>query len=115
MVKNLPAMQGDPGSIPGLGRSPGGENGNPLQYSCLEKSMAEEPGGLQSLGSESDMTERLTLSKPHSPPSSSSGLDSPVGLHRWLTSILLYVKMPSEQMMSLITVNSFQATVLSSV
>ena len=27
---------GDPGSIPGLGRSPGEENGNPLQYSCLE-------------------------------------------------------------------------------
>ena len=26
----------DPGSIPGLGRSPGEENGNPLQYSCLE-------------------------------------------------------------------------------
>ena len=28
---------GDPGSIPGLGRSPGGEQGNPLQYSSLEK------------------------------------------------------------------------------
>ena len=28
----------DPGSIPGLGRSPGGGNGNPLQYSCMEKS-----------------------------------------------------------------------------
>ena len=27
---------GDPGSIPGSGRSPGEENGNPLQYSCLE-------------------------------------------------------------------------------
>ena len=26
---------GDPGSIPGSGRSPGEENGNPLQYSCL--------------------------------------------------------------------------------
>ena len=30
---------GDPGSIPGSGRSPGGRNGNPLQYSCLESSM----------------------------------------------------------------------------
>ena len=30
---------GDPGSIPGLGRSPRGGNGNPLQYSCLENSM----------------------------------------------------------------------------
>ena len=29
----------DPGSIPGSGRLPGGENGNPLQYSCLEISM----------------------------------------------------------------------------
>ena len=30
---------GDLGSVPGLGRSPGEENGNPLQYSCQEKSM----------------------------------------------------------------------------
>ena len=38
MVKNPPANAGDVGSIPGLGRSPGEGNGNPLQYSCLEKS-----------------------------------------------------------------------------
>ena len=38
-VKNLPANAGDPGLIPGLGRSPGEENGSPLQYSCLESSM----------------------------------------------------------------------------
>ena len=30
---------GDPGSMPGSGRSPGEGNGNPLQYSCLENSM----------------------------------------------------------------------------
>ena len=30
---------GDPGSVPGLGRSPGEENGTPLQYSCLENPM----------------------------------------------------------------------------
>ena len=39
MVKNPPASAGDAGdtgSIPGSGRSPGGGNGNPLQYSCLE-------------------------------------------------------------------------------
>ena len=30
---------GDPGLIPGLGKYPGGGNGNPLQYSCLENSM----------------------------------------------------------------------------
>ena len=39
MVKNLPANVGDLGSIPGWGRSPGEENGNPFQYSCLENSM----------------------------------------------------------------------------
>ena len=42
MVKNLPANAGDVrdvGSIPGLGRSPGGGHGNPLQYSCLENPM----------------------------------------------------------------------------
>ena len=32
MVKNLPTNAGDVGSIPGLGRSPGGGNGNPLQW-----------------------------------------------------------------------------------
>ena len=31
--------KGDPGSIPGLGRSPGEGNGNLLQYSCLENPM----------------------------------------------------------------------------
>ena len=31
--------RGDPSSIPGSGRSPGGEHSNPLQYSCLENSM----------------------------------------------------------------------------
>ena len=42
MVKDLPANAGDIRdlvSIPGLGRSPGGGNGNPLQYSCLENPM----------------------------------------------------------------------------
>ena len=39
MVKNLPACLGDVDSIPGLGRSPGGGQGNPLQYSCLENPM----------------------------------------------------------------------------
>ena len=35
MVKILPANAGDASSLPGLGRSPGEGNGNPLQYSCL--------------------------------------------------------------------------------
>ena len=51
MVKRLPGGSdgkasacnaGDPGSIPGLGRSPGEGNGNPLQYPCLENPMDGE-------------------------------------------------------------------------
>ena len=41
--------------IPVSGRSPGGGNGNPFQYSCQEISWKEEPGGLQSMGSQSQM------------------------------------------------------------
>ena len=62
VVKNLPANSGDTGdvgSIPGLGRSPGGGNSKALQYSCLRKSH-----GQRSLASyspwghkESDITE----------------------------------------------------------
>ena len=50
MVKNLFANAGDVGLIPGLGSSLGEGNGTPLQYSCLENSMNEEPGRLQSMG-----------------------------------------------------------------
>ena len=39
MVKKSPCNAGDPDLIPGLGRSPGGGHGNPLQYSCLENPM----------------------------------------------------------------------------
>ena len=39
VVKNLPANAEDAGSIPGSGRSPGGGNGNPLQYSCQDNPM----------------------------------------------------------------------------
>ena len=42
VVKNPPANAGDTrdmGSIPGSGKSPGGRNGNPLQYSCLGNPM----------------------------------------------------------------------------
>ena len=39
VVKNLPANEGDAGWIPGSRRSPGGGNGNPLQYSCLGNPM----------------------------------------------------------------------------
>ena len=53
MVKNSPVNAGDTGSVGfilGLGRSPGGGHGNPLQYSCLEIPWTEEPGGLWSIG-----------------------------------------------------------------
>ena len=59
MVKESACNAGDLGSIPGLGRSPGGGNGNPLQYSCLENSMERvvgcSPWGCKDL----DMTECL--------------------------------------------------------
>jgi len=50
VVKNLLANVGDSGLIPGLERSPGEENGNPLQYSGWEIPWTEESGGLQSMG-----------------------------------------------------------------
>ena len=53
MVKNVPANSGDirdTGSIPGLGRSPGRGNSNPLQYSCLENLMDSGACRLQSTG-----------------------------------------------------------------
>ena len=53
VVKNLPANARDAVSIPGLGRSPGEGNGNPLQYSYLERiPWTEEPGDLQSMRSQ---------------------------------------------------------------
>jgi len=55
MVKNLPANAEDVrdmGLIPGLGRSPGGGHGNPLQYSCLENPMGRGAWQLQSMGSQ---------------------------------------------------------------
>ena len=39
VVKNTPANAGDTGSASGSGRSPGGGNGNPVQYSCLGNPM----------------------------------------------------------------------------
>ena len=58
--KEFACNMGDSSLIPGLVRSPGGRNDNPLQYSCLEKSMdwGYSPWG----HTQSDMTEQLTFS-----------------------------------------------------
>ena len=58
-VKASACNAGDPGSIPGSGRSPGEGNGNPLQYSCLENPMDGEAwvGYSPRGGNELDMTE----------------------------------------------------------
>ena len=56
VVKSSPAtqqLQGDMGSIPRSGISPGGRHGNPLQYSCLENPMDRGGWRLWSLGSQS--------------------------------------------------------------
>ena len=53
MVKNPPANAGairDAGLIPGSGRSPGGQHGNPFQYSCLKNLM--DRGTWQTIGSQ---------------------------------------------------------------
>ena len=63
MVKNPLTNAGDPGSIPGSGRSPGVGNSNPLQYCCLENPMDSGAWwATVQAAAESDMTEQLTLS-----------------------------------------------------
>ena len=67
MGKNPPANaggSGDVGSIPGLGISPVGGNGNPLQYSCLGNPMDRRAGRatVHGVANESDIAERLDRS-----------------------------------------------------
>ena len=52
VVKNPPANTGDVGSIPGLRRSPGEGNGNPLHILAWKTPETEEPGGLPSMESQ---------------------------------------------------------------
>ena len=66
MVKNLPTNArdvNDASLVPGLGRSPGGGNGNPLQYFCLENPMDRGVwwATVHGVTKELDMTEQLTL------------------------------------------------------
>ena len=66
VVKNLPASARDAGSMPGWGRSPGGGNGNPLQYSCLGNPMdrGDWQATVQGVAKESKTTERLINNMP---------------------------------------------------
>ena len=64
-VKNPPVRAGDAGPIPVSGRSPGGGHGNSLQYSCLENPWIEEPGGLQSMGSQRVRHDWVDLARMH--------------------------------------------------
>ena len=64
MVKNQPANAGDirdVGLIPGLGRSPGGGHGNPLQYPFLGIPWTEEPGGVLRVAKSRTLLKRLSM------------------------------------------------------
>ena len=70
MIKNPPADAGDTALIPGSGRSPGGGNGNPLQYSRLKKSHEQRslagysPWGCKQLATTEHVTVVLVIKNP---------------------------------------------------
>ena len=61
--KESACSAGDPGWIPGLGKSPGEANGNPLQYSCLENPRDGGVWQATSMGSELNTNVRLTSTR----------------------------------------------------
>ena len=65
VVKNPPAKEEMCGFDLWAGGSPGEENGNPLQYSCLEISLTEEPGRLQSMRLQKSWTWKKNWKKPN--------------------------------------------------
>ena len=95
---------GDPGSIPGLGRSPGEGNGNPLQYYCLVKSRVQRilVGYRPWDRKESDMTERLHFHFPLRIPSlgGASSLSPAFSVLFWLPPLTL--SLPGARIDSLI-------------
>ena len=66
MVKGSACNAGDLGSVPGLGRSPGGGHGNPLQYSHLENSMVRGAWQAITQGITKSRTRLSELSTQHS-------------------------------------------------
>ena len=94
--KESACYTGDPGLIPGLGRSPGEGNGNPLQSSCLENPMDRGAwrATVRGVATESDTTERLSNKNKFTYYSLSfrtrkPGMLQPTGLqrigHNWVT------------------------------
>ena len=77
---------GDTGLIPGSGRSPGGGQGNPLQYSCLENPMDRGACGSYSPGGckESDMTEVAEHACTHLMSDSLQGYSNSYHIHVYL-------------------------------
>ena len=63
---NSPVSAEDTGSIPRWRRAPGGGNGNSLQCSCWEIPWTEQPGGLQSMGSQR-VRHNLVIKQQHRP------------------------------------------------
>ena len=92
MVKNLPANAGDPGLIPGPGRSAGGGQGYPLQYSCLENSTDRGAWWAKSLGSQSQTWLR-DYHSPFHPPSDLESFPCCSRTHFWVA----YVSFPCLQ------------------
>ena len=100
VVKNLPVNEGDagdPGLIPGLGRPPGEGNGTPLSIPVWKIPWTEESGGLQAVGSQSQMGMRNWA---HTHLSTSFLLGKPSMSLRSIRLILIFLKIHRGQNLS---------------
>ena len=80
VVKNLPTNAGDTSWIPGSGRSPGGRNGYPLQYSCLQNPM--DRGAWHFTVHEVAEADTTEHSHMHAPPSTNPTLLTPYHIEK---------------------------------